>query len=113
MATKIIDLEKSEGVNYVTTIAPILQMERHQCSAFLIIRIIDDGVFICTCKIASSDETKTISYRAFVYDRNFAKNMMNCCGAIVDMRSYVSVCILDLMHQFLYCKKKIEKSKNH
>ena len=62
-------LEKPECINYATTITLILKIGRQNWSALGITKIIDYGVFICKCKVTSSDNTKT--YYQF-YDSHFA-----------------------------------------
>ena len=48
------------------TIEIILKMERKKWGYLGIIKVIDDGVFVCTCKVFSN-VIKTTSSHAFFY----------------------------------------------
>ena len=71
--TKMRELERSECINSVMTITHILNIDRKKWSALEILQLIDDVVFVCTCKVFSYIN-KTITSQAFVYDSNFHIN---------------------------------------
>ena len=88
-------MEKSQCVNYVTTIAPILKIERHEWGALGILQVIDDGLFVWTCKVFS-DTIKTTILHAFVYDIHFLQlKKSEWYVAIIDNRSYAPISVLD------------------
>ena len=71
--------------------------------AMRILLVIDDGVYVCICKVYYyvSNEYRPNS---FVYDSNFSQlEKSECCGAIIDNRSYAPICVLE---------KKYRKSKH-
>ena len=66
------ELDKSECVNYVMTISPILKIERQKRDDLEVLQVIYDGVFVCTCKVFSV-MTKTTTSNAFVYGIHFSQ----------------------------------------
>ena len=52
------------------TITPIMNIDRQTWDALGILQVIDDGVFVCTCKLFS-DMNKTTTSHEFVYDKHF------------------------------------------
>ena len=66
------ELERYEYLNSVMTITHILNIYKQKWSALEILQVIDDGVFVCTCKVFS-DMTKITTYNEFVYGSHFAK----------------------------------------
>ena len=60
-----------------------------------IIQVIDDGFFVCKCKVFSY-MTKTTTSHAFVYDSNFSQEYIGeCCGSFIDNISYAPICVLE------------------
>ena len=56
---------------------------------------IDDDVYVCICTIYSYI-LKQFTQHAFVYDSHFStKEKIECCGAIIDNRSYSPICVLE------------------
>ena len=82
------------------SITTILQIDIQTWGDLVILRIIDDGVFICTCKITSSDKTKNPHVNLFT--TVFKEKNIDCRGEIIDNR---------LMYHFLYWMKNIKKLK--
>ena len=63
--------------------------------AMVILLIIDDGVYVCICTFYYS-VLKEVTQLVFIYDSNFStKEKSECCGAIIDNRSYVPICVLE------------------
>ena len=60
-----------------------------------IIQIIDDSVFICTCKVFS-DSNRKISH-PFFYDSHL--KMIECCCAIIDNRYHAPIFLLESKHR--------------
>ena len=70
-------------------------METQKIGVSGIIQVIDDGVFVCTCRVYW-DIFKKITPQAFVYDSNFAqKDKSECCGAIIDDRYHAPIGVLE------------------
>ena len=77
------------------TIASVINIDREKNCAMGILLIIDDGDYVCICTIYSS-VLKKVTQHAFVYDSHFStKEKSECCGAIIDIRSYAPICVLE------------------
>ena len=62
---------------------------------FEILLLIDGGVYVCICTVYSS-VFKEVTHHAFVYDSHFStKEKSGLCGAIIDNRSYATICVLE------------------
>ena len=69
-----------------------------------ILLAIDDGVYVCICTLYYY-VFKEVTQHTFIYNINFsAKENSECCGAIIDNRSYAPICLLE---------EKYRKSKVH
>ena len=71
------ELEKSECVNPVMTITPIMNIERQNWGALGVLQVIHDGVFVCTCNIFYNITKTTTTYHLFVYDSHFVLKDMS------------------------------------
>ena len=61
----------------------------------VIIPVIDDGVYVCICKVFSSFFKKHTQH-TFVYDSHFSPSENSeCCGAIIDHISYAPIFVLE------------------
>ena len=77
------------------TIEIILKMERKKWGYLGIIKVIDDGVFVCTCNIFY-DMTKIDTSHAFVYDSHSEqKEMIECCSANIDNKYLAPIFVLE------------------
>ena len=60
-----------------------------------IIQVIDDGVYVCICKVYYS-VFKEYTAHVFVYNSNFSQwYTSKCCGTIIDNRSYAPIFVLE------------------
>ena len=60
-----------------------------------IILLIDNVVYVCICRIYS-DVFKEYSSHEFICDRHFSQlENSECCGAIIDNKSYAPICVLE------------------
>ena len=76
-------------------ITPIIKFDRGEMVDMRILLLIDYGVYVCICKVYSYVLKKVTQY-AFVYDSHFStKEKSECCGAIIDNRSYAIICVLE------------------
>ena len=100
---EIKELEKCECVSSVMTIAPVLNIEREKMGNLGILLKIDDGVYVCICTVYTAI-LKHFTQHAFFHDSHFStKYKSECCGEIIDNRSYAPICVLE---------EKDRKSKN-
>ena len=77
------------------TIAPVLNIEREKMVPLRITMRIDDGVYVCNCTVYSN-ALKGHTQHAFFYDSHFSpKEKSACRGAIIDNRTYASICVLE------------------
>ena len=80
-------------MNYVITITHILQIKGQKWAHLCILRIIDDGVFICTHNISSPDKTKKpdmhLFTEAILYKKNYG------CVTNFDNISHAPICVLE------------------
>ena len=59
-----------------------------------ILLIIHNGIYVCICSVYSSVFLK-VTQHAFIYDSHFSERKNSeCCGAIIDNRSYAPICVL-------------------
>ena len=65
------ELEKFKCVLSVITITPILTIDEKTMGAMEIILVINDGVYVCICKVYSSD-FKAYTKHEFIYDSAFS-----------------------------------------
>ena len=57
--------------------------------------VFDGGVYVCICKVYSG-VSKEYTSHAFVYDSDFSQlEKSECCGSIIDNRSYVTIFVLE------------------
>ena len=49
--TNLAELEKCKCVSSVMTIAPIINIDRENMYDFVILLVIDDGVYVCICTV--------------------------------------------------------------
>ena len=83
-------------------LAPIIKIERQKWGAMGILQVIYGVILVCKCKLFYDITKKTP--HAFVYDSNFPqKEMIECCGAIIDNISHAPICVLE---------EKYRKTKN-
>ena len=88
------ELEKFKCLLSVTTITPIMKLETQKMDATRILLVIDDGVYVCICKVYSY-VLKEYKSHAFIYDSHFSQlERSECCGAIIDNRSYAPIYVL-------------------
>ena len=93
--THITDLVKCECVLTIMTIAPLLNIDREKVVAMRILLAIDDGVYACICTVYSS-VFKEVTQHDLVYESHLStKGNSECCGAIIDNRSYAPICVLE------------------
>ena len=77
------------------TIAPLLNIEIDKMGTLVIFLKIDDGVYVCICTIYT-ELLKRFTQHKFVYDSHFStKEKSECCGAIIDNRSYAPIFVLE------------------
>ena len=88
-------LETYECVSSVTNITPVLKVEGKTMINMGILLVIYDGVYACICKVYSSVFTQYTKH-TFVYDSHFSTlEKSECCGEIIDRRSYAPICLLE------------------
>ena len=89
------ELEKCECVSSITTISPVLNIDREKMGDVGILLIIDDGVYLFIFTVYSS-VFKEVTPHSFVCDSHFStKYKSEFCGAIIDNRSYAPICVLE------------------
>ena len=89
------ELEKYYCVSSVMTIAPLLNTNREKMGAMSIMQVINDGVYVFICRVFS-DVFKKYTSHAFVYVIYFSQlEKIECCGAIIDNRYHVPICVLE------------------
>ena len=87
-------MEIFDFVSSVMTIEPLLNIDREKKGAMSILKVINDGVYACICRVLS-DVFKIYISHAFFFDSYFAQlEKSECCGAIIDNRSYASIFVL-------------------
>ena len=59
------ELEKHEYVSSVMTIMPWMKLEREEMGDTIILLVIDDGVYVCICKVYYS-VFKEYTHHAFI-----------------------------------------------
>ena len=93
--TETKELGKCEFVSSVTTIVPVLNIEREQMGPLGILTRIDDDVYVYTCSVYSK-VLKQHTKHTFVYDSYFSTEVKIACrGAIIDNRTYAPICVLE------------------
>ena len=66
-----------------------------EIGTMVILMVIDDGVYLCICKVYSS-VFKEYTQHAFIYDIHFLQWYNSVwCGAIIDNRSYATISVLE------------------
>ena len=76
------------------TISPVMYVERQKCFELGILKYIDEEVYICTCKVKSSDNNNNV-YHTFFYERHLKKWLeKECCGSLVYNKSNAPICVL-------------------
>ena len=64
-----------------------------------ILLLIDDGVYVCICRF-NSDVYRKYTPHAFVYDSHFVQLYnIKCCVAIIDIRSYAPIFVLEVKNK--------------
>ena len=60
-----------------------------------VLQVINYGVYVCICRF-HLDVFKKYTSHAFVYGSYFALlKKSECCGAIIDNKSYAPICVLE------------------
>ena len=76
-------------------VTPVSAIERVAWGAASILRIVNDGVSICTCNVQYV-EYKFWTKHAFVYDSHYKTlHQTKCCGVLIDNRADAPICILE------------------
>ena len=76
------------------TITPIIKIEREKMGAMGILQVIDDGIFVCICRVYLGVFKNTS--KAFIYESYSAQlKKSECCGAIIDNISYAPIGVLE------------------
>ena len=93
--TNISEIENTSCMRNVMKVTPVSGIQREPWGSACILRIINDGVFICTCNF-KSDEYKFCTKHAFVY-YGYLKplHQYKFCGDIIDNRADAHIFVLE------------------
>ena len=76
-------------------VTPVSGIERETWGAASIPRIVNDGVYICTCSVRY-DEYKCMKKHAFVFDSNFKPlHKSKRYGGLIDNIADAPICVLE------------------
>ena len=88
-------MEKCECASSVNTIAPVWSIEIEKIGSMGILLKIDDGVYVCINTFYTAT-LKQFTQQECFYDSHFlTKEKSECCGTIIDNRSYAPICVLE------------------
>ena len=88
------ELGKCDCVSSVMAIEPLLTIDREKIGTISILQVINDGVYVCICRVFSNVFKKYTSH-AFVYDSYFSQlEKSEYCGEIIDNRYYAPIFVL-------------------
>ena len=91
----ISEIENTSCMRNVMKVNQVSGIEIEPWGAACIPRIVNDGVFICTCNV-KSDEYNCWIKHAFVYYSHFKPlNQSKCCGDVIDNRADAPICVLE------------------
>ena len=83
-------------------------IERESWGPDSIMRIVNDGVFICTCNV-QYDEYNCWKNNVFVYDSHFKPlHQTKCCGVLIDNGDDAPIFVLE--DKYRETKKKLRHS---
>ena len=93
--SNISEIENTSCVRNFLEVNPVSGIERVPLGAASILRIVNDGVFICTCNVKSY-EYDCWTNHTFVYDIHFKPfHQTKCCGVLIYNSSYAPICVLE------------------
>ena len=93
---KITDIENTSRVRSVMKVTPVAIIEREYWGEASILRIVNGGVYICTCSVRS-DEYKCMKKHEFVYKSHFKPlHQSKYCVAFIDNRSDAPLCVMQV-----------------
>ena len=91
----ISEIEYSACVRNVMNITPVLGIEEVPWGAASILRIVNDGVYICVCNVHNV-KYNCCKKHAFVYDSHYKPlHKTECCWVLIDNRSDAPICVLE------------------
>ena len=93
--TKISEIENTSFVRNAMELTTVYGIEIVPWGSAIILRRVNDGVFICTCNIQSV-EYNCWTKHEFFYDSHL-KNLhkTKCCGVLIDNRADAPICVLE------------------
>ena len=93
--SNISDIENNSCVRNVMEVTVVSWIERVPWGPAIILKIVNDGVFICTCNVEYIEYDCWIKH-IFVYDSNFKTlHRTKYFGVLVDNRSDAPICVLE------------------
>ena len=79
----------------VMNVTPVSGIDRVPWGVASILRIVNNGVYICTCNVQSV-EYNSWTNNAFVYDNHYKPlHQTKCCGVLIDNRADSPICVLE------------------
>ena len=89
------EIENTSCVRCVMKVTPLSGIEMQPWGADSILRIVNDGVYICTCSVRS-DEYKCKKKHAFVFDSHFKPlHQSKCYGDLIDNIYDAPICVME------------------
>ena len=93
--SNIYEIENCACETKVMNITPVLGTEEVAWGTAIILRTVNDGVYICVCNVHNFKYDLWTKH-AFFYDSHYKPlHQTECCGALIDNRADATICVLE------------------